>query len=406
MDSYSDTNDFYVTVFSNTSSDLFDNTLSKFQVKLPKPIKFDPSEKYVVAVVDICHSPILGYGPSEDNITFKKGKYYVENLEETLSLSFEIAKQMEKVERKFNEDKELLSLPEELFAKKEFKEFIREKQNVVFIPETYLEKIGTTLWSSSKQPFLYTRHYFTEFLNPNNLENLENGVLSKYKTSIPWNAVREGTATIFLVPPLEIQQKFKAKETETPESLLKQDQTKTLRDKVKNSKYIVFQYEREYTAHQVLYRILVKFKQLFERYKTDKTVFDFFKLPFKISEKNTTTDVLFFVATYLVDTYDEQYIKYKEVASNIDFNYVMLYSDLVQPRCVGGLFTNILYLATTRYNNKPGLIEVKNMQYLPVNKNYIETLSFKLCNEYGEQLFLEPGYLPTGITLHFKKVDK
>lgn len=408
MNFYTDKNEFYITVFSSTSSNIFNNTLSKFQVQLPIPIILDPLEKYSVAMTDICHSPILGVGEAVDSVTFKKGNYYLgqkaENLINKRKLNKELLMLMldNTSSSSSSSEEELHHMSPELVATKIA---IEDLEQAVFIPETYFEKIGTTLWSSSKQPFIYTREYFHEFLLPNNLNNLETGVLSKHKTMIPWSDVRNGTSTIFLVPPLEIVEKFKSEDdVKTPLDILKETEGKSFKDKVKNSDYIVFEYDHEYTCHQILYRILLKLKDLYNKYKTNPEHLEKFKIPFKITTENTIEDVLFYAASYLVDVYQKHYEIYKQ-NEKIDSYYVMIYSDFVEPHVVGDQISNILYLTTTPNNKKSGLIEVKNLQYIPVNKSYIESMTFKLCNEYGEQLFLAPGYLPTSITLHFKKVQ-
>lgn len=407
MNFYTNKDEFYITVFSSTSSGIFNNTLSKFQVQLPIPIVLDPLEKYVVAMTDICHAPILGLGEAVDSVTFKKGEYYDNHIYLNTRYISSLTATVQTIlnHRKITATDELKHITPEVAKLIDDGDIVRDLDRAIFIPETYFEEVGTTLWSSAKQPFIYTREYFHEFLSPNNLENLETGVLSKYKTTIPWKDVKNKTATIFLVPPLEIAEKFKSGDTrKNPYDILLDTEGKTLKEKVNNTDYIVFLYDFEYTCHQIFYRILTKLRDIFNKYKNDPEQLKRFKLPFKPAVDTTVTDVLLFAASYLVHVYQQHYEMYKAQSKKVDSYYVMIYSDFVEPHVVGDQISNILYLTSTPNNDKTESIEVKNLQYIPVNKFYIDSMAFKLCNEYGEQLFLAPGYLPTSISLHFKKV--
>lgn len=67
--------DFYVTLFSNTSQDLFpDNSTSKFTVKLPKAISIPHNENWKCGLVECSHPRIMGTinGPgAQDEIIFQ-----------------------------------------------------------------------------------------------------------------------------------------------------------------------------------------------------------------------------------------------------------------------------------------------------------------------------------------------
>lgn len=59
----------------------------------------------------------------------------------------------------------------------------------------------------------------------------------------------------------------------------------------------------------------------------------------------------------------------------------MIYSDIVEPRIIGDVFSNVLYMVLTRSSEK-------HPQYLQVNKSVIQTMAFSLKNEMGLALYL------------------
>lgn len=407
--------EFFVTVFSNQSINIYpDNTLSKFEAELPAPIHLPSNEKYVAALVDISHSPILGVGLPRDVITFRKGPFFMENTFKYYTEKKAITDLFSKV---VDEVKTPQEIPKELLNK--LTDFDKKlSKNIIFIPETYFEKIGVTLWGSAKQPFMYDRDYFAPFLQPYNLSTIleEESELSKYETNIDWDAVENGTKSIFLVAPGEILQKFRTedkkktedeKKTEkkkTDYEKLKETPGETIKDKIKASDYFVFEYDREYTCHQVLFVILSKFKDLCEKYKTDKRFLEKYDFPITLTESMSITDVLFFIASHIVNVYEKAYDSHKKIAKSNDSNFILVYADFIAPRAVGNVFSNVLYMTTTRTNEKQGYVEVTHPQYIEVNKSTIKSMAFKLTNEFGEPIFMEGGYNPTSITIHFKRV--
>jgi len=56
-------NQFYVTLFSNSSSKIYDNTLSAFTIKLAQTIDLNYAEKWEVGICEVtCPPPLVGTG--------------------------------------------------------------------------------------------------------------------------------------------------------------------------------------------------------------------------------------------------------------------------------------------------------------------------------------------------------
>jgi len=56
-------NKFYITLFSNSSSKIYDNTLSNFTIKLAQPIDLNYAVKWEVGICELsCPPPLVGTG--------------------------------------------------------------------------------------------------------------------------------------------------------------------------------------------------------------------------------------------------------------------------------------------------------------------------------------------------------
>lgn len=388
---YSNTEEFYITVFSNSSLDLYKhNTLSKFQVQLPKPISFNPNEKWYVALTDIAHAPILNVGEQIDEIVFKKEKYCSLHQSDVLLERIDPIKNIEeKIGIAIIDNNYFLVNEEDYqFIIDEWSKTKRRKLSIVFVPETYYEKVGTSLWSSAKQPFMYDEDYFSEFLKIDNLKKFINndGELLKYETKIDYASVENESKTIFLVPPGQVVQKFR-----NASEILSNDPKKSLKEKIEESNYIVFEYDKQYTGRQIMWIIISKLKHILQQQGSNsEEILKDIGIKLQKDEILETESILLKVVEHLVNTFKSQFEKYKKIKAE-NCRFIFIYCDFIKPRIVGNNFANILYIMSRPNEEKAHTIVVNNYQYLPVNKSYIESLSFRLTNEYGEQLYLHSG---------------
>lgn len=127
--------DFYVTVFSNQSDDLYpQNSKSRFTAKLPKPLTFDKNKEYVVGLSEAYFSPVIGT---------------------TTSLDPEL---------------DVIQLP------LQFKKEARSSD---------LDILIDLILNSAKEPRIYTIHYFRSFLNLRKLKSFETDPdINQHKTEL------------------------------------------------------------------------------------------------------------------------------------------------------------------------------------------------------------------------------
>lgn len=84
-------------------------------------------------------------------------------------------------------------------------------------------------------------------------------------------------------------------------------------------------------------------------------------------------------------------------------SYIMLYSDIIQPIAVSGIFMNIMKIFPTSPDNIKYVIkEFKNPEYLLLNNYEIKEMTFQLRNHTGELISFDPhNPNPVILNLHF-----
>lgn len=84
-------------------------------------------------------------------------------------------------------------------------------------------------------------------------------------------------------------------------------------------------------------------------------------------------------------------------------SYIMLYSDIIQPIAVSGIFMNIMKIFPTSPDNIKYVIrEFKNPEYLLLNNYEIKEMTFQLRNHTGELISFDPNNPnPVILNLHF-----
>ena len=96
------------------------------------------------------------------------------------------------------------------------------------------------------------------------------------------------------------------------------------------------------------------------------------------------------------------YLSPMQVDLNRGFNYIFVYSDIVESSVVGN--TSAPLLRIFPISGKSGDLitkEVQNIHYKPVQKSQFDTIEILLKNENGENIPFEGG--KSVVTLHFRK---
>jgi hypothetical protein len=84
--------------------------------------------------------------------------------------------------------------------------------------------------------------------------------------------------------------------------------------------------------------------------------------------------------------------------------HIFIYCDIVQPVAVGSELVPLLRIINLKSNeNDLETTSFQNLYYLPLSRNVFDTISVKLCNEFGEELVLDKGQVT--LTLHFRKAQ-
>ena len=90
-------------------------------------------------------------------------------------------------------------------------------------------------------------------------------------------------------------------------------------------------------------------------------------------------------------------------------HYVAIYTDIISPYINGNAMSKILFLTDRAAKAEP--LTVTNVEYFPVEKQFISDISILICNDRQEQLVFRSVHenfidadKPTSITLHFRKI--
>lgn len=81
--------------------------------------------------------------------------------------------------------------------------------------------------------------------------------------------------------------------------------------------------------------------------------------------------------------------------------FIYVYCDAIRSRIIGEQATKCLRIIPLIDNSRD--IQFKNVEYLPIEKTYLDSISIVLANSYGERIAFESGTVPTFLMLHFKR---
>lgn len=103
----------------------------------------------------------------------------------------------------------------------------------------------------------------------------------------------------------------------------------------------------------------------------------------------------------------EQKINYHEyIAEYKTLNYLCIYSDIIKPRIVGDRISRSLLIHPIKNENDwlgRNVIDIKNVEYYPIESSNISEINILLADETGEQINFIDSSFSTMLNLHFKK---
>ena len=86
-------------------------------------------------------------------------------------------------------------------------------------------------------------------------------------------------------------------------------------------------------------------------------------------------------------------------------NYLCIYSDILKPRIIGDRISRAMYIHPMQNSemNERNVVNIKNVEYYPLEKTNIEEIDILLADETGEQIDFNNSSFSSMILLHFKK---
>lgn len=88
-------------------------------------------------------------------------------------------------------------------------------------------------------------------------------------------------------------------------------------------------------------------------------------------------------------------------SSNTTTGLMLVYTDIIYPRSIGNTESRYLRIIPCA-DSKGGCIEFKNIEYVPLEKTYMESISVIIADGKGEKIKFNASTKPTYIMLHFK----
>lgn len=82
-------------------------------------------------------------------------------------------------------------------------------------------------------------------------------------------------------------------------------------------------------------------------------------------------------------------------------NFVYVYTDLIRPRYIASSFARFLRVIPLTADRRH--IRFENIEYVPIERTFFESVSILLTDAYGERIKFNASTIPTFVVLHFKK---
>lgn len=86
--------------------------------------------------------------------------------------------------------------------------------------------------------------------------------------------------------------------------------------------------------------------------------------------------------------------------SRQEYDIMYIYTDIIKPRVIGD--KSARYLRVVPTNKSERILRFNHIEYCPVEKTVIESISIKITDGQGELANFKSNYIPTYVMLHFK----
>jgi hypothetical protein len=87
-----------------------------------------------------------------------------------------------------------------------------------------------------------------------------------------------------------------------------------------------------------------------------------------------------------------------------DLRHTFIYCDLIAPQIVGSSLSRCLRIV--QIPSTTGCHTFNTVYYLPVEKNFFQTITVEILTKWGERATFPPSKKPTMLVLHFRKVKQ
>lgn len=84
-------------------------------------------------------------------------------------------------------------------------------------------------------------------------------------------------------------------------------------------------------------------------------------------------------------------------------DFMFIYCDIIEPRAIGSQKNKLLKIVPAP-SYPEQTIRFGHIEYIGLKDDYIRTISIKITNQMGKKISFVNSYLPTMVTLHFKKM--
>jgi hypothetical protein len=234
--------------------------------------------------------------------------------------------------------------------------------------EIPIKKFPFYIACNAKNPTIYNKAYFHDFMDTEKLENFpDSSTYADYKINDD-DSLNVFKVAIFF------------------DNI---DSSRTTEQKI-----ITFNFNQVYTGKQIIYKVLKACFDLIEEWQTKIRDYDV---------RFTKTHALKVILDHFI-TELKHFTKNLNKYMPMDFvgSFMYVYTDVIAQRHVGDEYHRVLNVLPIN-EVAPEYTIIKNVQYYPVNKKEINSISILLTDEKSNLIPLEGGYNPTCVTLHFKK---
>lgn len=230
-----------------------------------------------------------------------------------------------------------------------------------------IEKLPYYIAFYAKNPGIYNQRYFHDFLDLEKLDRFpDEPSLSEYETKDDIDNDDENIIKI---------------------NLYFNEYINDIKERKINIKL-----NQKYTCKQIMFKVIKTCFEMLDEIETKKLELKFGRShSIKIIIEHFIAEVRYFAK--ILQKYNNK---------NFIGSFMYIYTDIIAQRHVGDEYHRVLNVLPISEIEQE-YTAIKNVQYYPVNKGEINSISILLTDEKTNLIPLEGGYSPTCVTLHFKK---